>query len=57
MLLLESLDNAVKSDSLNPVLHLVLGNTYSQLASGRQLLRIRCILYTTEILSPLTYIP
>ena len=30
-LLLESLDNAVKSDSLNSVLHLVLGNTYSQL--------------------------
>ena len=30
-LLLESLDNAVKSDSLNPILHLVLGNTYSQL--------------------------
>lgn len=30
-LLLESLDNAVKSDSLNAVLHLVLGNTYSQI--------------------------
>ncbi|MAQ47720.1 MAG: hypothetical protein CMD27_02425 [Flavobacteriales bacterium] len=30
-LLLESLDNAVKSDSLNPILHLVLGNTYNQL--------------------------
>jgi tetratricopeptide (TPR) repeat protein len=30
-LLLESLDNAVQSDSLNAVLHLVLGNTYSQL--------------------------
>ena len=30
-LLLESLDNAVKSDSLNPILYLVLGNTYNQL--------------------------
>ena len=30
-LLLESLDNAVKSDSLNPILHLVLGNTYNQI--------------------------
>ena len=32
-LLLESLDNAVKSDPDNPVLHLVLGNTYSQLGA------------------------
>ncbi|MBJ04692.1 MAG: hypothetical protein CMP65_02160 [Flavobacteriales bacterium] len=30
-LLLESLDNAVKSDENNPILHLVLGNTYNQL--------------------------
>jgi len=31
-LLLESLDNAVASDAENPILHLVLGNTYAQLS-------------------------
>ena len=30
-LLLESLDNAVQADASNPILHIVLGNTYNQL--------------------------